>query len=858
MRSVTAIRTAYASAKAELKTQFAIAAQAAPLLNELAALTDTTLAELWNRHEFTNEVLLAAVGGYGRGELYPHSDIDLLILLPDQPSAALLEKLEIFVGELWDIGLEVGHSVRTIADCLNEAERDITVQTALLETRVLVGDEQRFADFMDTVHRHIDPKEFFDAKLIEQQARYAKFQNATYKLEPNIKEAPGGLRDLHLIGWIAASQRLGRDWHALAALGMLTVEENEKLCEAERVLRTYRIALHWRAKRREDRILFDYQNALAKEFDFDDISTAGRITQRASEAFMAEYYLAARIVTQLVPLLVQALRARLFSYIGYETIRIDDDFLIRNDLLEISDLTLFERKPASILALFLHLEQRREARDIAPETLRALWHARNKIDDDFLANEHHRQLFIALFREPRGLTRILRRMNQYGVLGRYIPEFGDIVGRMQHDLFHVYTVDEHTLMVLRNVRRFAVNAFTHEYPLCSRLLEEFERPEVLYLAALFHDIGKGRGGDHSQLGAEITRHWVNQHPLPQDDRDLIVWLVTHHLTMSSVAQKQDVYDPEVIAEFAALVKDQRHLIALYLLTVADIRGTSPKVWNGWKAKLLEDLFKGTVRYLNSQNITAHSWLNDRQDEALRLLRLYGFREDAHQPFWQLLDTVYFLRHDARDIAWHTRVLLGHIDSDKPIVKAKLSESGEGLQVVVYTLDQPDLFAQICSFFERAGYSIFDAHIHTTKHGYALDTFYVYIPDGLGTSYRDLINYVEYELADCIAKKQPLQASNSRRISRQQKHFPVRTHVQIREDERGKFYILSVAAGDRPGLLSTIARILASNRIEIQSAKIMTLGERAEDHFLIKGNVLGDERSRLQIENDLLQALNPTA
>lgn len=858
MRSVTAIRESYATAKAALRERFNVPSKAAPLLNALSKLTDATLVELWDRHEFTSEVLLAAVGGYGRGELYPSSDIDLLILLPDQPSPALLEKLEIFVGELWDIGLEVGHSVRTLADCLNEAEKDITVQTALLETRVLVGDRQRFAEFMDTVHRHIDPKEFFDAKLIEQQARYGKFQNATYKLEPNIKEAPGGLRDLHLIGWIAASQRLGRDWHALAALGMLTQEENQKLCEAERVLRTYRIALHWRARRREDRILFDYQHPLAKEFGFDDLSAAGRITQRASEALMAEYYLAARIVTQLVPVLVQALRARIFSYIGRQTIQICEDFQIRDDLLEITDPALFERKPASILALFLHFEQRREARDIAPETLRALWHARNKIDDDFLQNPHNRQLFIALFREPRGLTRILRRMNQYGVLGRYIPEFGDIVGRMQHDLFHVYTVDEHTLMVLRNVRRFAVPAFTHEYPLCSRLLEEFARPEVLYLAALFHDIGKGRGGDHSQLGAAITRNWVDHHPLPPDDRDLIVWLVTHHLTMSSIAQKQDVYDPDVIAEFAALVKDQRHLNALYLLTVADIRGTSPKVWNAWKAKLLEDLFKGTARYLNSQNITAHSWLNERQDEALRLLRLYGFREDAHQPFWKLLDTVYFLRHDARDIAWHTRVLLNRINADEPTVKAKLSESGEGLQVVVYTLDQPDLFAQICSFFERAGYSIFDAHIHTTTHGYALDTFYVFIPDGLGTSYRDLINYVEYELAQRILKKLPLQAAPTARLSRQQKHFPVQTHVQIRADEKGKYYILSIVAGDRPGLLSTIARILASNRIEIQSAKIMTLGERAEDNFLVSGSVLGDERARLQIENELLQALSPTS
>ena len=635
---------------------------------------------------------------------------------------------------------------------------------------------------------------------------------------------------------------------------MLTFEENRKLCEAEQVLRTYRIALHWRAKRREDRILFDYQHPLAKDFGFDDISSAGRISQRASEALMAEYYLAARVITQLVPLLVHALRQRIYSFLSHST-PINADFQIRDGLLAINDPQLFNKNPSAILALFLHLEQRREANDIAPETLRALWHARELINDDFLAEAHNKQLFIALFREPRGLTRVLRRMNQYGVLGRYIPAFGELVGRMQHDLFHVYTVDEHILMVLRNMRRFAVPAFTHEYPLCSKLIEEFERREVLYLAALFHDIGKGRGGDHSQIGEAITLAWCQAHPLPAADAQLIAWLVRHHLVMSSVAQKQDVYDPDVISEFAALVGDQRHLNALYLLTVADIRGTSPKVWNAWKAKLLEDLFKATQRYLSSQNLSTYSWLSERQTEALRLLRLYGLRNNAHETFWDLLDTVYFLRHDERDIAWHTRMLFNRTHSDETIVRAKLSESGEGLQVLVYGPDQADLFAQICGFFENAAYSILDAQIHTTHHTYALDTFYIFIPDSQHISYRDLINYVEYELGERINKKLPLQAAPSTRVSRQLKHFPVKPHVQIRPDERGRYCILSVAAGDRPGLLSTIARILAANRIEIQSAKIMTLGERAEDNFLISGKVLNDDKVVLQLENELLQAIS---
>ncbi|MGL4603314.1 MAG: [protein-PII] uridylyltransferase, partial [Iodobacter sp.] len=669
----------------------------------------------------------------------------------------------------------------------------------------------------------------------------------------NIKEAPGGLRDLHLIGWIAASQGLGRDWHALARLNMLTEEEIVKLENAERVLRSYRIQLHWLAKRREDRILFDYQHTLASNFNFTD-SEKGVLRLRASEALMATYYRAARIISQLAPLLVEALRARIFSQVGAEIRPVNEYFQLRGSSLEITAPDVFKREPSTILELFWQLEKLRDARDIAPETLRALWHARSRINDSFRSNPVNQQLFINIFREPRGLTRVLRRMNQYGVLGRFIPEFGKIVGRMQHDLFHVYTVDEHTLMVLRNVRRFAVNAFIHEYPLCSRLMAEFERPEVLSLAALFHDIGKGRGGDHSVLGKEIATRWCKGMPLPEDDADLICWLVEHHLTMSAVAQKQDVYDPETIQTFATLVGNQRRLTAIYLLTVADIRGTSPKVWNAWKAKLLEDLFKATQYLLNSQN-TTRTLLDDRQDEALRLIRLHGLRQDAHLDFWKVLDTVYFLRHDAKEIAWHTRMLYSRVNAGQPIVRARISESGEGLQVMVYSLDKNDLFAQICSFFERAGYTIFDAHIHTTVNGYALDSFYVYIPDNRVDNYRDLIGYIEYELSQQLEKDLPLASVHKTRISRQLKHFPIQPHVMIRPDERGKYHVLSITAGDRTGLLSTIARILAKNRIEIQSAKIMTLGERAEDNFLISGDLLNDQHAARAVEAELLQAIN---
>lgn len=855
MPAISELRQSYQDGRAALRDQFADPNRAIPVLRAISALQDQTLRALWQLHDFPDDLLLIAYGGYGRQEQFPHSDTDILILLPDTPTPALLARVEVLVGQLWDLGMEIGHSVRTLDECLAEAQNDVTVQTALLEVRLLTGNPHRFARFREAVHSHLDPKAFFEAKLIEQQARHGKYQNATYKLEPNLKEAPGGLRDLQMINWVVAALRLGRNWRALFRLGLMTHEEHQKLRHAERVLRSLRIQLHWVARRHEDRILFDYQHQLAADFGFSD-SADGLLCLRASEAMMAQYYLAARVVSQLAPLLLQSLKTRIYSQIGVTITPINERFQLNGTLLEITAPEVFEREPSAILETFLQFERQRAVTDIAPQTLRALWNARPHIDDAFRADPKNKQLFLDLFREPRGLTRILRRMNQYGVLGRVIPAFGHIVGRMQHDLFHVYTVDEHTLMVLRNLRRFAQEAFTHEYPLCSRLIAECNHPETLYLAALFHDIGKGRGGDHSAIGEQIARDWCAEQPMAQEDRELVAWLVRHHLVMSQVAQKQDVYDPDTVARFAGLVGNQRRLRALYLLTVADIRGTSPKVWNAWKAKLLEDLFKATSRLLTSQNITLDSWMEERQEEALRLLQLYGLRPEAHESLWRELDTVYFLRNDARSIAWTTRMLHSRIHTTEPVVRARLSESGEGLQVLVYTRDEADLFARICCFFERAGYNIFDAQIHTTHHGYALDSFYVYIADNKTGPYRELINYVEFELAREICNHAPLPEPQRHRVSRQQKHFPVEPHVLVRPDEKsGKYHVLSVLAGDRPGLLFTIASVLAQHRIEIHSAKIMTMGERAEDQFLVSGEELNEGKLQMQLETDLLQHLH---
>jgi [protein-PII] uridylyltransferase len=497
--------------------------------------------------------------------------------------------------------------------------------------------------------------------------------------------------------------------------------------------------------------------------------------------------------------------------------------------------------------------QHPELRGMTARTLRALWRARSLVNGKFREDSIARLLFLHILQQPRGIVHEFRRMNQYGILGRYLPEFGRIVGQMQHDLFHVYTVDQHILMVVRNLRRFTMPEFAHEFPLCTELMAGFERRWLLYVAALYHDIAKGRGGDHSELGTRDARAFARNHGLAQQDRELVEFLVQRHLAMSHVAQKQDVYDPEVVRAFADRVRTERRLVALYLFTVADVRGTSPKVWNAWKGKLLEDLFRATRRVLTGEPLARDAALAEKQGEAARLLRLYALSDAVKEKLWASVDTAYFLRHDAQEIAWHTRNLHYRVDADKPVVKARLAPFGEGLQVMVYTRDREALFARICGYFERAGFSIAEAKVHTTRNGYALDTFVV-MGEGRDAHYQDRIAMIETELAAEVQSGAPLGPPRGGRLSRRVRHFPISPRVDVRPDERGAYHVLSIVAADRPGLLYGVARILARNRINLQTARINTLGDRAEDVFLISGESLSDSKTVLQLEQDLLEEL----
>src|SRR3954470_8680305 len=844
--SAATLREQVAAERAALRAAYLARPQPRALLKAHAQLIDRTAKAVPG---LPAGAALVATGGYGRGELYPCSDIDLLVLLAHEPESAERESLERLIGTLWDIGLEIGHSVRTVEGCISAAADDVTVRTTLLEARFLAGSRALFRRLEQTLAPILEPAAFFKAKKLEQDQRHAKHQDSPYSLEPNIKEAPGGLRDLQVIQWIARAAGLGRRWSDLVAQGLIEEDEARSLARHEVLLQDLRIRLHYLAGRREDRLVFDVQTALATQLGYADSAH-----RRASEAMMQRYYQTAKGVTQLNTILLQNLGARLVPEPAAAPQPLNERFRVRGELLEIASEDLFEREPLAILESFLLLMQHQELRGMTAPTLRALYRARARIDAGFRADPLARLLFLQCLQQPRGIVHELRRMNQYGILGRYLTEFGRIVGQMQHDLFHVYTVDQHILMVVRNLRRFTMQELAHEFPLCTELMSGFERRWLLYIAALYHDIAKGRGGDHSHLGLRDVRGFARRHGLAADDRELVEFLVENHLGMSQVSQKQDVYDPEVVQAFADKMKTERRLVALYLLTVADVRGTSPKVWNAWKGKLLEDLFRATRRVLTGEPLARDAALAEKQAEAARLLRLYALSDGVKDKLWASLDITYFLRHDAQEIAWHTRNLHYRVESERPVVKARLAPFGEGLQVMIYTKDREALFARISGYFDRAGYNIVEAKVHTTRNGYALDTFLV-MGSGPGAHYRDLIAMIEAELAEELKSDAPLGAPGGGRLSRRVRHFPISPAVDIRPDERGAYHVLSVVASDRPGLLYGMARILARHHINLQTARINTLGDRVEDVLLVSGEALSAPKSVLQLEQELLAELS---
>jgi len=724
----------------------------------------------------------------------------------------------------------------------------VTVQTALLESRLLCGSRRLYERFRRRMGETLDAAAFLRAKTLEMRQCHIKYEDTPYALEPNCKESPGGLRDLQMLRWVASAAGLGRSWSEMATKGLISRFEASQLQRNEGLLKLIRARLHGVAGRREDRLIFDLQNTLAESFGFNSDGE-----HRASEQLMRRYYWAAKAVRQLNQILLQHVEERVNGVQDLSMRRIDERFFDRGGLLEVASDDLYQRDPHAILETFLVYTQEVGIKGLSARTLRALYNARAQMDASFRSDPHNRRTFMAILQQPRGQTHAFRLMNDTSVLGRYLWVFRRIVGQMQHDLFHVYTVDQHILMVLRNMRRFFIAEHTHEYPFCSQLAAHWDQPWILFVASLYHDVAKGRGGDHSELGAVEVRRFCRDHGIDKEDARLIEFLVKEHLTMSRVAQKEDLSDPEVIAAFAARVQDPRRLTGLYLLTVCDIRGTSPKVWNAWKGKLLEDLYRATLRALGGSRPNSDAEIETRKLEARQMLALHSMLPGVEEALWSTLDLNYFSRHDSGEIAWHARALNRRVSSPAPVVSARLSPVGEGLQVLVYAPDRTDLFARICGYFDNAQFSILEARIHTTRAGYALDTYQV-ITTYLDQPYRDLINLVEHQLTQALAQDGPLPQPGRGRQSRRVKSFPVPPRILLRPDEKAQRWLLSVSASDRSGLLYSIARVFAHHGINLHLAKIITLGERVEDTFLVNGQALQNNRRHIEFESDLLDAL----
>lgn len=825
-------------------------------------LVDQILLHAWTHHahlyvqQGAVAPALIAVGGYGRGELHPASDIDLLVLLPQESGYDAF--IETFLRFLWDIGLEVGHSSRTVEQCVQAAREDITVATNLMETRLLAGD----ADLLNTMRKAtaapaIWPSaEFFAAKYREQQKRHHQYDDSGYNLEPNVKEGPGGLRDIQMIMWVAQRHFGDSELAGLVEHGLLTDQEYRTLNKGRTLLWRIRNALHYLAGRREDRLLFDHQRILAKEFGFHD-----RKGSLAVEQFMKQYYRTIKQLSLLNEILLQYFQETLLSAEIPDIQEINARFHSRNGYLAANNDRVFERRRSAILEMFLILQQHPELKGVRAHTIRLLLSGLGQVNNAFRNDIRNQSLFMEIIRQPRGITHELRRMNAYGVLGAYIPAFGRIVGQMQHDLFHVYTVDEHTLFVVRNLRRFTVPEFANEFPLASSIIRQLVKPERLYLAGLFHDIAKGRGGDHSELGEYDARRFCRKHGLSDYDTRFVCWLVRNHLLMSWTAQRQDISDPGIVLEFARKIGNQEHLDNLYLLTVADIRGTSPRVWNDWKGHLLMQLYRATSRvFLEGADAISDvaDHVRSRRQAALDVIRPDKLLRERIERYWSQMTDYYFLHYDTDSLAWHAQTISSHSAADFPLVATRFNPDIGGSEFLVYLPTRSDLFVQLTGAFDRLNLSILDARVHSTFTGFALDTFVVMDQSGEPVVDEQSLRYLEQTLRDELTQHR-VRPGQAMHVPRRLKHFPIKTQVHFGEMRNGLTSIMEVVAQDRPGLLYQVALALHECGAKLAAAKISTLGERVEDVFYITNRDNEPVRDTAQqqcLRDNLMQRLQP--
>ncbi len=889
MTSMPHLKETLQQNKQQLQQQFDEGVAIQAILKHRSQTIDGLLQSMWSQQYQSHSdgifsATLVAVGGYGREEMHPASDVDLLILLAEEPSAAMEEKLSDFVTRLWDLGLEIGHSVRTLDECVIEAMDDLTVITNLIESRFLCGDLAVFNQLKEriAVDKIWSSQAFFKAKIKEQEKRYLRYGDTAYRVEPNLKDGPGGLRDLQMIGWIALREYGIGSLKILSDAkdnDLLNPEEYESLIEARDFLWKVRFALHQLTGRKEDRLLFDHQRELAHIFGYTNDEH-----NQSIEAFMQRYYKTITQLERLNEIILGLLRQHILLANQTAPILINSDYSNQDGYLELVQKNIFSEHPHKMLEVFHILQTVPELKGLTPTTIRELRRNLHLLDQDFRNKSDNKQMFIKIISAKRRVNFVLRRMNRYGFLAAYIPAFGNIVGRMQYDLFHAYTVDDHTLNVVRNIRVLSIDKGAKELPFCHELFQHIEKPMLLCLAGIFHDIAKGRGGSHSELGAVDALEFCRSHKLSEEDSQLVSWLVKNHLLISSTAQRKDINDPDVIKEFVEIVGTLERLEYLHILTISDIKGTNPTLLTNWKHSLLIELFKNARRYLQSDEVNTKTNkeiverdIHTKKQAVLAMVAAKGIDKTACEAFWQRFENDYFMQFSVGRLFWHIQEIVVHKNTsntaihvlqaseevvatkvESEIIKIADSHHTQSSVLLIYTKDRQGLFIKITSAIEQQRLNTVGASITSTTDGYDLFTFYLLAHDGQPLqSYDDKQTLLD-TIKKNLSQQQPSYNFDHHRMPRQLKHFDTKTSVEFSLNKNHQQTEILIRTADGAGLLTRIGEVFTQYGINIHNARIATLGEIAEDIFLIttnSGKPVTSRKKQAELEAALIQKLD---